>query len=98
VTLETHSKEHIMASNHQTLKIQVPALPPVPPHAARIGEFAADVLALAHATLKATGRALSSLGPREIRAELRQSASDVEAQRPAVTVSLRSVAAKGWIY
>ncbi len=87
-----------MASNLHTLKIQVPALQPAPPNAARIGEFAADVLALAQAALTALGRALTTLSPRTIRAELRQSAADVEAQRPATTLSLRSVAAKGWIY
>jgi len=87
-----------MASNLHTLKIQVPALPPAPPNAARIGEFVADVLALAHATVTAAARAVAALGPREIRAELRQAAADIQAERPATTVTLRSVAAKGWIY
>jgi hypothetical protein len=88
-----------MASNLQhTLTIQVPALQPVPPNAARIGEFVADVLALAHAAVKSLARALAALGPREIRAELRQAAAEVQAERPATTVTLRSVAAKGWIY
>lgn len=87
-----------MASNQHTLKIQVPALPPAPPNAARIGEFAADVLALAHATVKAAARGLAALGPREIRAELRETANAIEAERPATTVTLRSVAARGWIY
>ena len=87
-----------MASNLQTLKIQVPALPPVPPNAVRIGEFVADMLALAHGVVTAAARAIAALGPREIRAELRQAAADVQAERPAATITLRSVAAKGWIY
>jgi hypothetical protein len=87
-----------MATNHPTLKIQVPALPPAPPNAARIGELAANLFALAQASAKAIGRALAGISPSEIRAELRDSATQVEAQRPAATLSLRSVAAKGWIY
>lgn len=88
-----------MTTNHPTtLKLQVPALPPVPPNAARIGEFAADLLALAQAAAAAIGRALTALGPRTIRAELRQSADELEARRPTATLRLRSVAAKGWTY
>lgn len=87
-----------MATNQHTLKIQVPALPPAPRSAVQIGEFAADLLALAQATARAAGRALASLSPSGIRAELHDSANQVEAQRPAVTLSLRSVAAKGWVY
>lgn len=86
-----------MASNHSTLKIQVPALPPVPPQAARIGEFAADVLALTHAATTALLRALTSLGQHNLRTELRASADDLQTERPAAAVTLRSVAAKGWI-
>lgn len=86
-----------MTSSLQTMKIHVPALPPAPPGAAPIGEFAADVLALAGAAAAAAARFITRLGPREIRAELRRSAADLQAQRPAATLSLRSVAAKGWI-
>ena len=87
-----------MATNIQTLKIQVPTLRPTPPKAARIGELAADLLALAKAAAKAAGRALAGFSPSGIRAELHDSATHVEAQRPAATLSLRSVAAKGRVY
>ncbi len=87
-----------MATNQYTLKIQVPALPPAPPNAVRIGEFAADLLTLAAAATKAAVRALKGISPSAVRDELRDSATQVEAQRPAVTLSLRSVAAKGWVY
>ncbi|KNZ31204.1 MAG: hypothetical protein AD742_18560 [Methylibium sp. NZG] len=86
-----------MNSPVQTLKIHVPAFPPAPPRAARIGEFVADMLALAGATVATAGRFVRRLGPGEIRAELRRSADDLQTQRPAATLSLRSVAAKGWI-
>ena len=87
-----------MITNQHTLKIQVPAMRPAPPNAARIGEFAADLLALAQATAKAAGRALRGIRPSAVRDELRDTATQVEGQRPAVTLSLRTVAAKGWIY
>ena len=88
-----------MSTNHPlTLKLQVPALPPTPPNAARIGEFAADLLALSKAAAAAVGRAMTTIGPRTLRAELRQSADGLEATRPPAALSLRSVAAKGWIY
>ena len=88
-----------MSPNHPlTLKLQVPALPPAPPNAARIGEFAADLLALSKAAAAAVGRAMTTVGPRTLRAELRQSAHALEATRPSAALSLRSVAAKGWIY
>jgi hypothetical protein len=87
-----------MSTNHTTLKIQVPALPPVPPRAAQIGEFAADLLALAYAAAASIMRALTSIEPGNVRAELRESADELQIERPAATLSLRSVAAKGWIY
>lgn len=87
-----------MATNQHTLKIQVPALRPAPPYGARIGELAADLLALAAAATKATGHAVKGISPSAVRAELHDSATQLEAQRPAVTLSLRSAAAKGWVY
>ena len=86
-----------MTSPTHTLKLHVPVVPPAPPRAARIGEFAADVLALAGAAMAALGRTLAAAGPGEIRAELRRSASDLDAQRPSTALSLRAVAARGWV-
>lgn len=77
------------------LKIQVPAPRPVPPHAARIGEVFARFLAEFG---KALAKATQAARPGAIRAELLASAASVEAQRPAAALSLRSVAAKGWVY
>lgn len=84
-----------MTSHQNTLKIQVPVQRPVPPNAARIGEFFARFLAKAG---QALSRATQVAAPSAIRAELLESADRVESQRPAAALSLRSVAAKGWVY
>jgi hypothetical protein len=87
-----------MTSNLNTLKIQVPAPLPVPPQAARIGAFFAAWLARAQAAGKALALAMTAARPSAIRAELLDSAACVAATRPAAALSLRSVAAKGWIH
>jgi hypothetical protein len=83
-----------MTSNLNTLKIQVPAPRPVPPNAARIGELFARLLAAG----KALALAMTAARPSTIRAELLQSAAGIAATRPATALSLRSVAAKGWVH
>lgn len=84
-----------MTSHVNVLKIQVPAERPVPLLAAKIGEVFARFLVNSSRLLASAARAVR---PRAIRAELLDSASGVESQRPATALSLRSVAARGWIY
>lgn len=83
-----------MASDVNVLKIQIPATRPVPRHANRIGEVFARFLVDSGKVLANAGHAAH---PGVIRAELLQSAAGVEAQRPGAALSLRSVAAKGWV-
>lgn len=87
-----------MASNVNILKIQVPAPRPVPPNAASIGALFAHLLTRARAAGKALAVATTAVRPGAIRAELLRSAAGVEATRPAAALSLRSVAAKGWVH
>jgi hypothetical protein len=78
--------------------VQVPAPRPAPPTAVLIGASAARLLNVVRSAGAALADALRAARPGATRAELERGAAAIEAERPATAVTLRSVAAKGWIY
>jgi hypothetical protein len=84
-----------MTAHINTLKVQIPASRPIPPYASRIGEVFARFLSGVGDLMSHTNRASR---PSVIRSELFNSAAHIETQRPGAALSLRWVAAKGWVY